>query len=127
MSSGILEGSLSREALEIHRALASLQEELEAIDFYNQRVDVTEDASLKAVLAHNRDDEMEHTAMVLEWLRRALPELDLQLRAFLFTEGGILPEAASGNPPAANGTGFGLGNLKQDKATELGYARREKP
>jgi len=104
MSSGIIEAGLSPGALDIHRALSSLQEELEAIDFYHQRVDLTGDPSLKAVLAHNRDDEMEHAAMVLEWLRRALPGLDGQLRRILFTPGAI--EAA------AEGKGLGsLGNL----------------
>lgn len=112
MSSGSIETGLSSEALNIHRALASLQEELEAIDYYHQRVDVTEDESLKAVLAHNRDDEMEHAAMLLEWLRRALPELDLQMKTFLFTSDPITALAAGGKPTAASGTGLGLGQLK---------------
>jgi ferritin-like protein len=112
MSSGIIETGLSIEALEIHRSLASLQEELEAIDFYHQRVDVTEDPSLKAVLAHNRDDEVEHTAMALEWLRRAMPVFDVQLRKFLFTTGAITTQAGGAEPLAANGRGLGLGNMK---------------
>jgi hypothetical protein len=94
----------------VHRALASLQEELEAIDFYHQRWDVAEDESLRAVLAHNRDDEMEHAAMLLEWLRRALPALDGQLRKFLFTQGGI-EGADGGETPVADGRGLGLGKL----------------
>ena len=112
MSSGILEEGLSSEALDLHRALASLQEELEAIDFYQQRVDVGEDPGLGAVLAHNRDDELEHAAMVLEWLRRAMPAFDLQLRKFLFSSGPIPARAeAEAEAPAANGAGLGLGPL----------------
>ena len=68
-----------------HRAMTSLCEELEAIDWYDQRVKATADASLAAVLAHNRDDEKEHAAMTLEWLRRRDPALDANLRKFLFT------------------------------------------
>lgn len=77
---------LSADAREIHRALASLIEELEAVDWYNQRVDVTGDDDLKAVLAHNRDEEIEHAAMTLEWLRRRFPEFDEELRTYLFTD-----------------------------------------
>ena len=72
-----------------HRAIVSLMEELEAVDWYNQRVDATDDADLAAVLAHNRDEEKEHAAMTLEWLRRRDPKLDEQLRTYLFTEGPI--------------------------------------
>ncbi len=78
MSSGILEPGLSIEAQDLHRALASLQEELEAIDFYHQRADLTADESLRAILLHNRNDEMEHAVMLLEWVRRTVPEFDLQ-------------------------------------------------
>jgi hypothetical protein len=96
LSSGFIETGLSNEALNIHRALASLQEELEAIDHYHQRVGVSGDESLKAVLAHNRDDEMEHAAMLLEWLRRARPASDLQLKKFLFTSRVLESAAAVG-------------------------------
>ena len=102
MSSGILEPGLSLEALLVHRGLASLQEELEAIDYYHQRIEATADATLKAVLAHNRDDEMEHAAMLLEWLRCTMPELDVQLRRFLF-------RATSPSAPALEDVGAGLG------------------
>ncbi len=112
MSSGTIEPGLSTEALQIHRALASLQEELEAIDDYHQRADVSTDADLKALLLHNRNDEMEHAAMLLEWLRRGLPEFDLQLRKFLFQPGDLVALAPAGGPPAANGAGLGLGRLK---------------
>jgi ferritin-like protein len=66
-----------------------LTEELEAIDWYQQRVDVAGDEELKAILVHNRDEEIEHAAMVLEWLRRRVPKFDELLRAYLFTSGSI--------------------------------------
>lgn len=112
MSGGQIETGLSNQALNIHRALASLQEELEAIDYYHQRVDQSDDESLKAVLAHNRDDEMEHAMMLLEWLRRAMPGFDVQMRKFMFTSGSILSPASADSPQPANGSGLGLGNLK---------------
>lgn len=80
---------LSEDTLDIHRAIVSLMEEFEAVDWYQQRVEGTSDAELKAVLAHNRDEEIEHAAMNLEWLRRKMPKLDEELRANLFTEGPI--------------------------------------
>jgi ferritin-like protein len=61
---------LSGETQDFHRALTSLQEELEAIDWYAQRIDATTDPELKRILAHNRDEEIEHAMMVLEWIRR---------------------------------------------------------
>jgi uncharacterized protein len=112
MSSGTLETGLSTEALDIHRALASLQEELEAIDYYHQRVDVSDDESLKAVLAHNRDDEMEHATMLMEWLRRTMPGFDVQMKKFLFTTGDLIALAKGVAPTVANGSDLGLGNLK---------------
>lgn len=84
MSSQIIETELSTTALDIHRALASLQEELEAIDLYNQRAEASEESSLKDLLIHNRNDEIEHAAMLMEWLRRAMPEFDGQFSKFLF-------------------------------------------
>jgi ferritin-like protein len=112
MSSGYIEQGLSNAALNVHRALASVQEELEAIDYYHQRADVSDDPSLAAVMAHNRDDEMEHAVMLLEWLRRAMPGFDVQMKKFIFTSGDITALAAGAKPPAANGSGLGLGNLK---------------
>lgn len=78
-------GELSDETRDMHRAIISLMEELEAIDWYNQRVDVCKDMVLKAILAHNRDEEKEHAAMVLEWIRRKDPSFDKELKDFLFT------------------------------------------
>ncbi len=76
---------LDDQTVDRHRAIVSLTEELQAIDWYDQRVQATDDATLAAVLSHNRDDEKEHAAMALEWLRRRDPEFDRQLRRFLFT------------------------------------------
>ena len=75
---------------DLHRALTSLQEELEAIDWYQQRVDAVHDDELREVLAHARDEEMEHASMVLEWIRRKSPEFDKALRERLFAEGSIV-------------------------------------
>lgn len=76
---------LQGETLDMHRAVASLMEELEAFDWYQQRIDATSDEALKRILAHNRDEEVEHAAMVLEWIRRRNPVFDRALRAYLFT------------------------------------------
>lgn len=76
---------LSPKTRELHRALQSLIEELEAIDWYQQRVDASEDEELRSILAHNRDEEKEHAAMLLEWLRRNDESLAKELKEYLFT------------------------------------------
>jgi uncharacterized protein len=81
---------LSSETIDRHRATVSLLEELEAVDWYDQRAEAAENAELKEILIHNRDEEMEHAAMVLEWLRRRNPVVDEQLRTYLFTSGPIV-------------------------------------
>jgi ferritin-like protein len=83
---------LSAETRDMHRAIVSLMEELEAVDWYNQRVDACSDAELKAILAHNRDEEKEHAAMVLEWIRRRDPSFDKELKDYLFTSSPIAHE-----------------------------------
>ncbi|MEQ8205807.1 MAG: ferritin-like domain-containing protein [Woeseia sp.] len=80
---------LTDETRDMHRAITSLMEELEAVDWYNQRVDACKDPELAKILAHNRDEEKEHAAMVLEWIRRRDPRFDKELRDSLFTEGEI--------------------------------------
>ncbi len=80
---------LSPETMDMHRAITSLMEELEAVDWYNQRVDAATDPELKAILEHNRDEEKEHAAMVLEWIRRRDPKMDHELREALFKTGPI--------------------------------------
>ena len=79
-------GDLSDETRDMHRAIVSLMEELEAIDWYNQRADACKDEELRAILAHNRDEEKEHAAMVLEWIRRHDPALSNELKDYLFTD-----------------------------------------
>jgi len=81
--------SLSTAILDRHRALVSLQEELEAVDWYDQRIAAATDVELAAVLAHNRDEEKEHAAMILEWLRRNDPVFDRHLSTYLFTADAI--------------------------------------
>lgn len=83
------EEKLTNETQNFSRALNSLKEELEAIDWYQQRVDATDDDALREILAHNRDEEIEHACMALEWLRRNMPAWDNELRTYLFTEGDV--------------------------------------
>ena len=80
---------LTSQTLELHRAIRSLMEELEAIDWYQQRVDATKDDALRAILAHNRDEEKEHASMLLEWIRRQDPAFDGHLKKYLFTAAPI--------------------------------------
>jgi uncharacterized protein len=86
------EDKLTGKTKELHRAIRSIVEELEAIDWYQQRVDATEDAELKAILAHNRDEEKEHAAMLLEWVRRNDPAFGKEMKSFLFKEGAKITE-----------------------------------
>lgn len=83
---------LSVETMDMHRAITSLMEELEATDWYNQRIDACSDPELKRILAHNRDEEKEHAVMVLEWIRRRDPKMDQELRERLFQAGPIVNE-----------------------------------
>lgn len=80
---------LSTATRDMHRAIVSLMEELEAIDWYNQRVDACKDEELKAIIAHNRDEEKEHAAMLLEWIRRNDVKFSHELTDYLFTEKSI--------------------------------------
>ncbi len=77
---------LSQETKDLHRAITSLAEELEAVDWYQQRVDVCKNAELKSILEHNRDEEKEHAAMLLEWLRRNDKSFEHELKDWLFTD-----------------------------------------
>ncbi len=115
---------LKPETIERHRAIVSIMEELEAVDWYDQRVDASEDEELRAILAHNRDEEKEHAAMVLEWLRRRDPQLDAHLRTFLFTDRPVLEieEQEEGAPAKGQNAGepadgsLGIGSLKREVA-----------
>ena len=84
---------LSDATRDMHRAIISLMEELEAVDWYNQRVDACHDPELKMILAHNRDEEKEHAAMLLEWIRRRDSRFNKELKDYLFTEKPIVDSA----------------------------------
>ena len=86
---------ISDDTRDMHRAIVSLMEELEAVDWYNQRVDACKDKDLKAILAHNRDEEKEHAAMVLEWIRRKDPSFDKELK-------DAVAAAAHRSPPGSS-------------------------
>lgn len=80
---------LSKETLAMHQAISSLMEELEAVDWYRQRADDCDDEALKEILLHNMREEMEHAAMVLEWIRRNNKDFEKELKEYLFKEGEI--------------------------------------
>jgi len=106
---------LGPETIDRHRATVSIMEELEAIDWYDQRAVASDDDALREILEHNRDDEKEHAAMALEWLRRHDSALDAQLRKYLFTEGSITAE--EGAPEASDDLGsgsLGIGSLREE-------------
>ncbi len=110
------EDRLSPATREMHRAIVSLMEELEAIDWYQQRVDATGDDGLRAILAHNRDEEIEHAVMTLEWIRRHNPTFDATLRQYLFTEGSITARedgvTAGKEADGARGARASVGSLR---------------
>src|ERR1700751_2543049 len=81
---------LKPETINIHRAIVSLMEELEAIDWYRQRADASTDAQLRAIIEHNMNEEIEHASMVLEWIRRNVPKFDEALRTYLFSSGNVI-------------------------------------
>ena len=114
---------LGPDIVDQHRAIVSLMEELEAVDWYNQRARATSDDALRALLEHNRDEEKEHAAMALEWLRRRDPTLSRHLKTFLFTEGPITGIEQEMDAPAAetrsDDGSLGIGSLRKrggDKA-----------
>ena len=106
---------LNSETRDYTRALKSLMEEIEAVMWYQQRVDVTADEQLKKILEHNRDEEIEHACMALEYLRRNMPGWDEELRTYLFTEGDIT-ELEEGEEDENGGDepdeSLGIGKLK---------------
>src|SRR5882672_2985168 len=101
--------TLGPDAIDQHRAIVSLMEELEAVDWYNQRAKATSNADLRAILEHNRDEEKEHASMVLEWLRRSDPKLMQHLKTYLFTEGSITGIEAEMVQAGASGESGGDG------------------
>jgi ferritin-like protein len=113
---------LGPDVLDRHRAIVSIMEELEAVDWYDQRARATSNAELRAVLEHNRDEEKEHAAMAIEWLRRADPVFDKHLRTFLFKDGPLMEIEKNMDEPESAGTGedarpadgsLGVGSLRE--------------
>src|SRR5215471_14388564 len=94
---------LTADTRDMHRAIRSLMEEFEAIDWYQQRVDACKDDELREILAHNRDEEKEHAAMVLEWIRRRDGVLNQQLKKYLFTSTSIVVKEEGSKPETAAG------------------------
>jgi ferritin-like protein len=121
-SSELHEDGLSPEVIDHHRAIRSMMEELEAVDWYDQRVAATDDPELGEILAHNRDEEKEHFAMVLEWLRRRDPKLDEVLRTYLFSTDDLLEveEVAEhgGSGPSGEGS-LDIGGLRDETGGQL--------
>ncbi len=100
------------------RALNSLKEEIEAVDWYHQRVVSSDEDPLKKILEHNKQEEIEHACMVIEWLRRNMPGWDEQLRTYLFTEGDITEleegeESEGGETKPRASFNLGIGNMKE--------------
>lgn len=119
-SSAVHEEGLSPKTLDRHRAIVSLIEELEAVDWYAQRAEATSNPELRAILEHNGDEEKEHAMMVLEWLRRTDPGLDDHMRNYLFSTGSITAaesaekdgeRGTADKAPAGDGS-LGIGSLK---------------
>jgi len=119
-SQGYHEEQLKPETKDRHRAIVSIMEELEAIDWYDQRIDAASDAELAGILAHNRDEEKEHATMLLEWLRRRDAKLDETLRTYLFSDKPVLEieeaadaaQAGGQEAACASDGSLGIGSLK---------------
>jgi len=105
---------LDEKTREITRAITSLREELEAINWYHQRVATTQDLSLKEIMAHNRDEEIEHACMTIEWLRRNMDKWDDELRTFLFTSGSLvsLETGEQGDEDESSESTLAIGSMK---------------
>lgn len=111
---------LGPEVIDQHRAIVSLMEELEAVDWYNQRAKATGNPELRAILEHNRDEEKEHAAMALEWLRRSDAKMAEHLKTFLFTEGPITKIEATMD----KGGGKEDGGASSDGSLGIGSLRK---
>lgn len=109
---------LDAKTRDITRALNSLKEEVEAADWYNQRVASSSSQELKAIMAHNRDEEIEHAVMLIEWLRRNMDAWDGELKTYLFKTGLITEledqamSAEKSDASKASGADLGIGSLK---------------
>jgi hypothetical protein len=115
--------TLKPETVDRHRAIVSIMEELEAIDWYDQRAEAATDPELRAILAHNRDEEKEHAALTLEWLRRRDPQLSEHLKTYLFTEGSVLEIEEKAAATEARGGAGGKGAAAGDGSLGIGSLR----
>jgi ferritin-like protein len=109
---------LSEATRNLHRAIISLCEELEAVDWYHQRAEACSDEELRAVITHNKNEEIEHAMMTLEWIRRHSPVFDANITKYLRSTGPITAvESSSGGEGASlastpPGVGLGIGSLR---------------
>lgn len=113
---------LSEETRNLHRAIVSLKEELEAVDWYQQRAEACTDEELRAVLVHNKNEEVEHAMMILEWIRRQSPIFDANIRKYLNAKGSIVAverqgadESGAAPGGALVSSGLDIGGLKGTK------------
>ena len=116
---------LSAATKDMHRAIVSLMEELEAVDWYQQRVDAAGDDELRAILAHNRDEEIEHAAMVLEWIRRRNAKFDEELGTYLNTTGSVL-EVEGVATGASGGDGHAAASDSDEGSLRIGSLKGSK-
>ncbi|MBG0767233.1 encapsulin-associated ferritin-like protein [Sphaerochaeta halotolerans] len=106
--------AIDEKTRDISRAITSLREELEAINWYNQRVNTTKDTELAGVMAHNRDEEIEHAVMAIEWLRRNMDKWDDELKTYLFSSGSLLGvEKAGEGGESSSASSLSIGDLKK--------------
>ncbi len=114
--------ALSSKTRDMHRAISSLMEELEAVDWYQQRVDACDDPELRQILAHNMEEEIEHAAMVLEWLRRNHKGFATNLKTYLFTRAPIcdVEEEETGGGDQGGGSNDEGGSLAESRRRTLG-------
>lgn len=110
---------ISEDTKNMHRAVVSLTEELEAVDWYQQRAEACSDPELRAVLIHNKNEEIEHATMILEWIRRHSPTFDANIGTYLNSVGPITEvesksRGAGGSTARAGSSGsLGIGSLKE--------------
>jgi ferritin-like protein len=119
-STTLHESNLPPDTVDRHRAIVSLMEELEAVDWYDQRVQAATDDELRAVLAHNRDEEKEHAAMMLEWLRRNDAGFAEHLGTYLYSEGPITEVEERTKQAGAAGAGAAAASNKGDGSLGIG-------
>ncbi|MDR1621938.1 MAG: hypothetical protein LBS00_06160 [Synergistaceae bacterium] len=106
-----IEEKVESKSADYARALKSLQEELEAVNYYQQRFVTATDSELKEIVGHNRDEEIEHACMLVEWLRRNMAGWDERLRTYLFTSAPLTEVESSGDGHGGQGKQEGAGDL----------------